>query len=239
MSITSGGIPGTRVHVLNPRDWGTAAATDFWANWGNLDIIPTGAEDLEDHGWLASAFTHIAGSGSDLMDSADVGALGGINFGTASDYIISPFIFGDYPHARMVQDLLGYLPTTLNMEIFTRFAANNDEEETGFGWVIAGTNDNALVKSDLEAFITSDGTNFSLESASAAATSIDLDDTVSHVFKIVMLKGAAIDWYIDDTLQTNTLALVNDVFPVAFAAGTKATTGANDPVISWVHIWYS
>ena len=239
MTITSGGIPGTRVHIATPQEWGTGCGTDYWANFGNLDLIPTGPEDLEDHGWIASAWSHLAGTGADLMDSADVGTTGGLNFATASDYIISPFIFGDYAHARMAQDLLGYLPTTLNMECYARFAANNDEEETGFGFVIAGTDDNALVKADLEAFVASDGTDFSLESASAAATSISNDNTTAHVFKIVMAKGAAIDWYIDDTIQTNTLALVEDVFPVAFAAGTKASTGANDPVVSWVHIWYS
>lgn len=231
--------PIRRVHVLAPQDWGHAAGTDFWANWGDLTMADAASADLVANGWLTTGFGHLAGTGADLMSSSDVGTTGGLNFDAASDFIISPFVFGDFAHARMAQDLLGYLPTTLTMECYARFPVNNDEEETGFGFVIAGTDANALVKADLEAFVASDGTNFSLESASAAATSIDLDDTDTHVFKIVMLQGAAIDWYIDDTIQTNTLALVNDVFPVAFAAGTKATTGANDPVVSWIHIWYS
>lgn len=228
-----------RVHALRPQDWGSVPATDYWANWGNLDIIPTGAEDLEDHGWIASGFSHLAGSGADFMSNspiADAGTTGGINFDAVSDYIISPFIFGDYSHQLLVGQILGYMPTSLNMECYARFAANNDEEETGFGFLEAGTDDNALVKADLMAYITSDGTNFSLESGAAADASAGLDDTNPHQWKI-RCKGTTAEWFIDGTSQ-GSIALQNDLWPVAWGAGTKAGSGANDPVVAWLHLWY-
>jgi hypothetical protein len=197
------------------------------------------ASDLVANGWLTSGFSQLAGSGADFISSSDVGTTGGLNFDAVSDYIISPFIFGDYAHALLAGQILGYMPTSLNMECYARFAANNDEEETGFGFLEAGTDANALVKADLMAYVASDGTNFSLESGAAAAASNGLDNTTAHQWKINVRTGEAIRWYIDGTLQTNTLALQTDLWPVAWGAGTKAATGANDPVISWVHIWYS
>jgi hypothetical protein len=155
----------------------------------------------------------------------------------ADDAITSPFIFGDYAHTLMAGQVLGYLPTTLTLECYARFSANNNEEASGFGFVEAGAT-TAYAKGDLMALITSDGTNFSLESGAAAATSIDLDNTTVHQWKIVMKTGEAITWSIDGTPQTNTLALQTALFPVAFVV-TTANGGSNDPVVSWVHLWYS
>jgi hypothetical protein len=225
-----------RVHALHPQEWGALPATDYWANWGYLTGIPGNAiGDPDLYGWLTSGYSHLASSGADFMSSADVGTTGGLNFDAAGDYIISPFIFGDYAHALLVGQILGHMPTSLNMECYARFAANNDEEETGFGFLEAGTDANALVKADLMAFITSDGTNFSLESG-AAADAGSTDNTTAHQFKI-KCSGTTAEWFIDGTSQ-GTIALQNDLWPVAWGAGTKATTGANDPVIAWTHIWY-
>ena len=196
------------------------------------------ASDLVANGWLTSGFSQLAGSLADLLTSADAGTTGGLNLATVSDYIISPFVFGDYAHGQMAAGILGYTPTTLNMECYARLAANADEEETGFGFLEAGVDANALVKADLMAYVTSDGTNFSLESGAAAAAG-STDNTNPHLFKIELAAGAAIKWYIDGTLQANTLALQADLWPCAWGAGTKAATGTNDPVISWTHIWYS
>jgi hypothetical protein len=227
-----------RVHAYRPQDWGAFPATDYWANWGDLTFADAAASDLVANGWLTSGFSHLASSGADFISSSDVGTTGGLNFDAVSDYMISPFIFGDYAHALLAGQILGYMPTELNMECYARFAANNDEEETGFGLLEAGTDANALVKADLMAFVTSDGTNFSLESGAAAAASDGLDSTTPHQFKVT-LSGTTAKWWIDGTLQTNTLAIQNDLWPCAWGAGTKAATGANDPVINWVHIWYS
>jgi len=169
------------------------------------------------------------------MSSADVGTTGGLNFDTAGDYIISPFIFGDYAHALLAGQILGYMPASLNMECYARFAANNDEEETGFGFLEAGVDAGALAKADLMAYITTDGTDFSLESG-AAADAGSTDNIDPHQWKI-RCKGTTAEWWIDGVSQ-GAIALQDDLWPVAWGAGTKAATGANDPVIAWTHIWY-
>lgn len=224
-----------RHHAIRPRDWGVSAATDYWALFGNLDIAS--GNELDAYGWWTSGFGYVAGSGADFLSSSDVGTPGGILFDTHSDFLISPFIFGDYANALLAGQILGYMPTSLNMECYARFAANNNEEETGFGFLEAGVDENALVKGDLMAYITSDGTNFSLESGIAADASIGLDDTNPHQWKI-KCKGTTAEWFIDGTSQ-GTIALQEDLWPVAWGVGTKASSGANDPVVSWVHIWYS
>jgi len=224
-----------RVHALRPQDWGTFPATDYWANWADLTFADTAASDLVANGWFTSGFGHLAATGADFMSSSDVGTTGGLNFDAVSDYIVSPAIFGDYAHALLVGQILGHFPTSLNMECYARFAANNDEQETGFGLLEDATDAGALVKGDLMAYITSDGTNFSLESG-AAADAGSTDNTTAHQFK-VQCKGTTAEWWIDGTSQ-GTIALQEDVWPARWGAGTKAATGANDPVVSWVHLWY-
>lgn len=224
-----------RVHAYRPQDWGAFPATDYWANWGDLTFADAAASDLVANGWLTSGFSQLASSGADFISSSDVGTPGGLNFDAVSDYIISPFIFGDYAHALLAGQILGYMPTVLNMECYARFAANADEEETGFGFLEAGVDANALVKADLMAYITSDGTNFSLESAAAADAGSE-DNTDPHQWKIKCFSTTA-EWFIDGVSQ-GTIALQEDLWPVAWGAGTKAGTGTNDPVINFVHIWY-
>jgi hypothetical protein len=230
--------PARRVHVNRPQDWGSAAGTDFWAVFGDLTLVPTDSSDLDLYGWVeAGTWVHLAGSAADLLSSADVGTTGGAHIDTAGDAIRSPFIFGDYAHARMVEGILGYTPTELNMECYARFNADpGDDEDTGFGFVEAGAA-TPFVKAGLMAFITSDGTNFSLESGAAAAAGDDADDTAAHLWRI-QFTSSAINWYVDGTLQTNTLALQTDLFPVAWGASVGAG-GTGDPVINWVHIWYA
>lgn len=224
-----------RVHVTNPRDWGMSAGTDYWANFGDLTLVEGDSQDLSLYGWLESGtWASLAGSGADLLASADVGVTGGANIDTANDGITSPFIFGDYAHATMVEALLGYAPTRLNFECYARFAANNNEESSGFGFMEAGAASPA-VKAGHMAFITSDGTDFSLESGAAAATSDDNDNTTAHLWKVTLTFGGSVSFAIDGVTQANTLALQTDLFPVAWGASTAT---ANDPVISWVHIWY-
>ena len=226
-----------RVHALRPQDWGTFPATDYWANWADLTFADAAASDLVANGWFTSGFSHTAASGADFLSSSDVGTTGGLDFDAVSDYCISPAIFGDYPHALLVGQILGHMPTSLNMECYARFNADGgDDEDTGFGFVEAGAA-TPFVKAGLMALITSDGTNFSLESGAAAAASDSLDNTTAHQFK-VKCEGTTATWWIDGVQQSNTLALQADVWPARWGAGTKAATGANDPVVSWVHIWY-
>lgn len=221
-----------RVHVNRPQDWGAAAGTDFWANWGDLTMADGASADLVANGWVTTGFSHAVGSGADFLLSSDVGITGGLNFDTANDLLQSPFIFGDFAHGQMVAGILGYTPTTLNMECFARFAAGNNEEASGFGFLIAGAS-GAIVKADLAAFIAIDGTDFSLEDvngADAGATK----DTAPHLFRVSM-SGTTTEWFIDGTSQ-GTLTMGLDEWPACWGAGSVT---ANDPVISWVHIWYA
>ena len=236
MAIQQTGTSSTRrVHVLHPHEWAEAGATDYWANFGNVVCISGNAiGDLDLYGWTTTGFSHTVGSAADFLSSSGVGTTGGVNFGAVSDHLRSPFIFGDYAHGQLVAALLGYDPTILNMECYARFAANANEEETGFGFVEAGSAV-PFVKAGLMALITSDGTNFSLESG-AAADAGSADNTTPHLFKIAV-GSASIEWFIDGVSQ-GTLALQTGLWPVAWGASTKATSGTNDPVINWIHIWY-
>ncbi len=226
-----------RQHVRHPRDWGSMAGTDYWAIFGDVKGVAADAiGDLDLYGWETIAYLYTAGTGASHLSSADVGTPGGADFDTAGDYILSPFIFGDYAHALVAGQFLGYFPTKLFMECYAFFTANNNEEATGFGFVEAGGGGNVMAKGDLMAYVTSDGTNFSLESGAAAAAG-STDNTTPHQFKIEMGVGVAIKWYVDGTEQANTLALQTDLAPYAWGASTAAAS-ANDPVVSWVHIWY-
>ncbi len=236
MAVQQTGSTGTtRVHVNRPQDWGSAAGTDFWAVFGDLTLVPGDSTDLDLFGWVeAGTFVHLAGSAADLLSSSDVGDTGGAHIDTAGDSIVSPFIFGDYAHARMAEGILGHAPTILNMECYARFSADGgDDEDSGFGFVEAGAA-SPFVKAGLMAFITSDGTNFSLESG-ASADAGSADNQAAHLWKI-QFTSSAVEWFIDGTSQ-GTLALQEDLFPIAWGASV-GSGGTADPVISWVHIWY-
>ena len=159
-----------RVHATRPQDWGSAVATDYWANFGDLTLVPSDSTDLDLNGWVETGtWVHLAGSAASFLDSTDVGVTGGAHIDTAGDAIRSPFIFGDYAHGLLAGQILGHFPTRLNMECYARFNADGgDDEDTGFGFVEAGAA-TPFVKAGLMALITSDGTNFSLESGAAAA----------------------------------------------------------------------
>jgi hypothetical protein len=223
-----------RKHILSPVEWAHSAGTDFWAFFANADMAAAGSADLANNGWTVTAATIVVGSGADLLTSSGIGVTGGIALPTEADLIDSPSMFGDFAHGRMVQEFLGYLPTRLHLELYARFGAStNDETATGFGFVQdVGS---PITTTDHLAYIFSDGVNFGLRSSGATDAGA-VDDTDSHLWKIT-LSGTTAEWFIDGTSQ-GTIALLENQFPVSFGAGTKATDGANDPVISWVHIWY-
>ncbi len=223
-----------REHALQPQDWGKQAATDFWAFFGDLQAIEaTVFGDLDSFGWLTNSFSYLAGSGADFMSSSGIGTTGGLNFDAGGDLLTSPFIFGDYAHALMAGQILGKMPTSLNMECYARLAANNDENGSGFGFIEAGGA--TTTAADQMAYISSGGTVFELHSGAtedAGAT----NDTDPHLWKI-KCSGTTAEWFMDGTLQ-GSIALQDDLWPVAWGVGTEGG-GDNDPVMSWVHIWYS
>lgn len=225
-----------RVHVTCPQLWAETAATDYWANWGHPGFTEAGVLDLDDFGWLTVGFSHTVGSAAGMMDSSDVGTTGGLNFDTAEDYIVSPFIFGDYAHAKQAEAFLGYVPTTLNMESYARFASSAaDEQATGFGFVEAGST-GAFAKADTNGFVTIGATNFELHTG-AAADEGSTKATTASLFRVTYTAGSTAEWFIDGTSQ-GTLAIQANTWPSAWAANTQGS-GANDPVVSWTHIWYA
>lgn len=221
--------------VTNPENWGHDVGTDYHAFFGEADEAAGGGKDLAEHGWESSGFGYLAGSGAGFLDVDDQGTLGGFNFDTASDYLISPFIFGSYTHGRFVQNVLGYFPSRLNMEVMARFASSAaDEQATGFGFIEAGAT-GALAKADLMAFISIGATNFELHSG-AVADEGSAKDTDPHLFKITIERDDAAEWFIDGVSQ-GSIAIQANLWPGAWAANTQVG-GNNDPVVSWVDLWY-
>lgn len=221
--------------VTNPEDWGHGVGTDYHAFFGEADEAAGGGKDLSEHGWESTGFGYLASSLAGFLDVDDQGTLGGFNFDTASDFLISPFIFGNYSHGRFVQNVLGHFPHNLNMEVMARFASSAaDEQATGFGFIEAGST-GALAKADLMAFISIGATNFELHSG-AAADEGSAKDTDPHLFKITITFGGSAEWFIDSVSQ-GSIAIQADLWPAAWAANTQAS-GANDPVVNWVDIWY-
>ena len=155
---------------------------------------------------------------------------------TASDTVSSPFVFGDYAHLTMVEDILGYSPTTLSAEFFMRLTLNGDEVASGAGFFAAGST-SGFATTDSIACVCSGGTNFELQNLTPAEDSGSTDDQNGHVFKITITLGSTIEWWIDGTSQ-GTLALVTDSFPASFGVNTQAG-GTNDPVLAWAHVWYA
>ena len=234
--VTSGGIVrDKRVHIYRPQDWGEGIGTDFWASWGNILMADTLGLDLVANGWLTSGFSHTVGSAAGMLDSSDVGVTGGINCDVADDYIVSPFIFGDYAHGKMVEAITGVVPTTISMECYARFSSSGaDEQATGFGFVEAGST-GSFAKADANGLVTIGATNFELHTG-AAADEGSAKATTAALFKVVYTAGSTSEWFIDGTSQ-GTLAIQGNTWPSAFAINTQAA-GANDPVVAWTHIWY-
>lgn len=228
-----------RVYVNDPQKWGQSPGTDYFLKCHEADMAAAGGRDLVNHGWESGGFSYLASSGADFLSGtpvADRGTLGGFNFDAANDYLISPFIFGDYAAALEFQNIMGYLPTTLVLEVYARFAANADENATGFGFLEAGGGGGSPADADMMAFIGMGATHFELIRGDGTVdASAAVFDTDPHLFKI-SLTGAVVTWYIDDVSQ-GTLVVQDDLWPCAFVINTE-TGGDGDPVVSWAHVHY-
>lgn len=228
--------PDRRIHVLRPQDWGSSAGTDFWAVFGDLTLVAADPSDLDLYGWLTNNYLHRANTGAGFLDSSDVGATGGLDFDAAGDFITSPFIFGDYQHARMAEAILGYAPTKLFLECWARFDSNTgDENETGFGFIEGAGS--AITIADQMAYISVGASLFELHSG-AAEDAGAAQDTDPHLWRVELTFGGSAEWFIDGTSQ-GSIAIQANLWPVAFSAGTKASSGANDVVVAWTHIGYA
>jgi len=231
----------SRIHVLTPQEWGNSSGTDFWAFFSVNGILSVGnAHELADYGWTTTALSLLAGSAADMIDSADVGVPGGLEFGAASDLLQSPAIFGDYAHGRMVEAILGYTPTQLVLESYGYFtdATPANETASGFGLVDAGGS--PITAANANAMIVANTTNFVLRSGGDSDAGAAVD-AVPHLWKVVIDAGGVVtdkvEWFIDDVSQ-GTIDRNADAFPVSFGAGVQVA-GTNFFVLSWLHIYYN
>jgi hypothetical protein len=237
MKITPAKI--NRVYITDPRNWAISPGTDFMLGAGTTTALitsGTAGQVLSEYGWTTTGLAYTAGSAADFLSSADPGVAPHIILADASDLLASPAIFGDYAHALAASWILGYMPTTLSFECRAAFTtAANDEPSTAFGFVEDGGSVITAAAADQLACISSNGTNFELNSGAAVDAGAAVD-TAWHTFRVTV-SSANVQWWIDGTSQ-GTIALEADEFPVSFEAGVVAA-GANDIAISHVRVWYA
>lgn len=226
-----------RVYCSNPLDWQYTIATDYMAKFGTMtDLVDSGTAGtlLTGRGWAVTSSAFAAPAGADFISSADAQTHAGWLTDASGDILRSPVMFGDYNHARAVQQILGYLPTSLVMEAGLTFTvASADENQSAFGFLEDGGT--SSVAADQLAAIYSDGTNFILRSDADSDTGAVID-TSYHVWKIVVRTGATdgVEWFIDGTSQ-GTMDTKTDEFPVSFFMHSLTT---NRMRLGWVHIYY-
>jgi hypothetical protein len=198
-------------------------------------MAAAGGKDLADRGWGSGGFSHLIPSGADFL--GDGGTTGGFNFDTAGDFLISPYIFGDSGASSLFEDVMLYVPTAMTMEVYGRFAANPDENASGFGFLESGAGFTSPSDADMMAFIGCGATNFELIRGDGTVDAgITVYDTDPHMFAI-KFEGALANWYIDGVDQ-GSIGIQDNLWPTAFCINTESG-GTADPCVSWVHIFYS
>ena len=239
---TSGLSSASRVHVWRPEQWNRSGGTDFWGVWGPESLTAAAGSSalITDSGWTATSMVETAGTGADLIATADRTAPAHVLTDAASDLLQSPAIFGDYMHAQIAASILGYQPTKLIAEFGFNFTVGTgNEPASAIGFVEAGGS--IVTANDAMATIFSDGTNFKLRSGAAAGSAgpaigaawrigrISLDNTVAAGTGMVT---ATIDGVTVPAIDCQT-----DLFPVSFGLGVVAA-GTNRIGSSFWHIWY-
>jgi len=223
-----------REHVRTPQEWGFKAGTDFWlvASTNGM-ITATNAHELVDYGWVTTALGFSTPTGGDFLDSADPGTPNSILFDASGDLLRCPYLFGDYAHGLMAQQLLKKAPTKLALEVYAAFTVHSANEPTsGFGFVEAGGT--PATAADHQAFISTNATNFLF--ASGAASDLGaIDDANFHLFKMVLNKTTSLaEWFIDGVSQ-GSMAIQADLAPYAFGAHVLTT---NRLSLAWAHVYY-
>lgn len=223
-----------RVFVTNPLNWATDLGTDYiWTPGTMTDLNAGGTAGglMTGRGWVTTSLTFATPSANDFISSADAIGHAGVLTDASGDILRSPIMFGDYNHARAVQQILGYLPTSLVLEVGADFTvASANETQTAFGFLEDGGT--ASVANDHLAAIYSDATNFGLRSGAASDAGAVVDNAY-HVWKIVV-NSTQVEWFIDAVSQ-GTIALEADEWPVSFFAHSLTTNRFN---LGWVHIYY-
>ena len=118
-----------------------------------------------------------------------------------NDLILSPPIFGDYAHGLQAGQILGYTPSTLNLEVYANFSVNTAAEgDSGFGL----STGSGLTATNHIAFIYSNGTLFTMRGTPGTGAYTDTGaakDNAFHLFKIVATAGGTVEWFIDGSTQ--------------------------------------
>lgn len=231
--FNANGAPAMLGHVLKPQDWGKSAGAHFWAVFGDPDQVTGGAgEKLEDHGWISVSVQHsIGGRAGDFLSSADIDPFAA-DFGSASDELLSPPIFGGYSHGLMASRFLGdVMPTKLSFEAFASFpVASANEQTSGFGF----SRDTLGTAAWHVAVIRSNGANFQLRGDHDTDAGAAIDNAW-HLFK-AEIQSTGIQWWIDGVGQGTMTVDPVDLFPLGFGAHVTTT---NRVKIAWAHVWYS
>ena len=230
-----------RQQVTDGKDWATAPGTDFWiacGAGGQTGAAGANLETLATHGWTATSIVEDVGSDGSFLSSTDNDP-SSFQFTAASDLLTSPTIFGSYGHGLQAGQFLGYMPTSLNLELYAAHIDGTQTGETasGFGFVEGGGS--IVTANDALAVIYSDGTNFKLRSGAATSGAGTEDDTDWHVWKI-KITSSGVQWFIDGSPQndaTSLLALETDEFPVNFGIGV-VSGGSNFLKMAWAHAYY-
>lgn len=215
-----------RVHTSQDFDNFDAktVATDFWGTpaISSWNVLGTPTD-------MAAAYT------SDPFSKTDFADYPAIDLNSNGDgiYCNSTPGFGTWAHARMVEGILGSLPTKLVYEQDAKWVTHTANETTsGLGFVVGGGS--PLTAANHVAFIYSNGTNFLLRSSGASDTGA-ADDGDWHKFKIVLDSAAVTaEWFIDGVTQ-GTIALLQDTFPVIVGASVFTT---NRIRVGWAHLYY-
>lgn len=216
-------------HNVGPHDWAGMVGTDYWLFAGSGDLTTasgaTNLAGLDSYGWTTTSIVYTNAVTGDFFSSSDQ-TPPNFSANASGDVLSSPAIFGGHAHARAAGQHLGYMPTRLICEFYGAFiTASADESATNMGL----HNGSALVAS-----IYSDATVFRLSNGSTTDAGATVDNSY-HQWKIVMDSTTSLmEWFIDGTSQ-GTLAITQDVYPVAFVT-TASTT--NRWALVWAHIYY-
>ena len=232
----------SRVHVLKAVDWADAIGKDYWLSGNGFGVGPLSTsqgELLSEHGWTTTSLAQTAGSGADLMSSADQGVPASVLNDASADQLRSPNIFGDYQHAQMAAELLGHqaLPRYIVADTRAIFTVNSANEATsGLGFVNAGGS--AVVSANKAGAIESNGTNWVLDVSGTLLVSAIAVDVLPHNFRVVIDRlQLRVFGYVDGvTIGTAGIANVQDVYPVSWGAASGVT---NRVQVSGVHVYYA
>ncbi len=220
--------PAPRKHV-GALAW-NEPATDFWFNAADSVeglSAATAVGALQSSGWVSStspAFSNAATG--DLFSSAD-DTPAAFLMDTSGDKFYSPIIFGNYDHALLASQFLGYMPTRLRARFRAAFTVASANEAGSF---IGFTGGATIVSA-----IYSNATNF-LGNNSSASSTLPVVDNAYHLWDITLDSSGtpSLAYSVDNVAYAST-AVVQDLFPCAFGMLTSTT---NRIAWSWAHIWY-